>query len=548
MFRFFVFFVFFVLVSAGFSSFMLAQQKSWSDSSGKFKIEATAIRFDGEQVFLWRSPKKITKVPLAKLSPEDQAYLVNNRVLNSLYLLEKIQYDDALKLVKKSESSQERAIYAWIISADRRASLVEEFDPPKAKKICDEIMPELIESSNPLDKYLVARLMFNLREFDKRYDDKCVELTLKSCDANVPNSFGFKAILVSQKIGGLTGSPDLQFKLWGEELEKYNSPIAIYNRGAHYFNGVGVERSEGKAIDYLEKAASAEMELAYTVLCSYYFSKIDEVELPAPDALRSLLRYSGSDKAKRKNMKEARRNLNKRNRLLNVAEKWAKKGADEGLASGFVDLANCKLKQTNYLFDDATSSSLSNEVTELYRKAANLFHPQALVFMVAMLEKLPSIGEFKEVEKYSEMLESLSSQDLSDGDIQLVQKAREKARRLIDDATKHIEQLQKATLIIESWSWQRSGSGAFVEVNGEVANNTSKKLDGVVAVATFKTADDELVTTAQSIVEFNPLLPGQKSPFKCITAFNPRMKTCSLKFKFLMGRQIKAASRKKKSQ
>lgn len=47
-------------------------KRAWSDKSGKFKIEATIVRFEGDKVILKRTDGKEVTVPIERLSPQDQ--------------------------------------------------------------------------------------------------------------------------------------------------------------------------------------------------------------------------------------------------------------------------------------------------------------------------------------------------------------------------------------------------------------------------------------------------------------------------------------------
>ncbi|HEY2839998.1 MAG TPA: SHD1 domain-containing protein [Pirellulales bacterium] len=51
-------------------------KRTWSDRSGKFKIEATIARFDSDKVVLKRTDGKEVSVPVERLSPEDQKIIV----------------------------------------------------------------------------------------------------------------------------------------------------------------------------------------------------------------------------------------------------------------------------------------------------------------------------------------------------------------------------------------------------------------------------------------------------------------------------------------
>lgn len=82
---------------------------------------------------------------------------------------------------------------------------------------------------------------------------------------------------------------------------------------------------------------------------------------------------------------------------------------------------------------------------------------------------------------------------------------------------------------------QESG---FMFVEGLVTNNSSDSLKNVEAVATYNDASGKMVTSEDTLIEYNPILPGQTSPFKVMATYNPAMASCSVSFKGLMGGEI----------
>ncbi len=91
-------------------------------------------------------------------------------------------------------------------------------------------------------------------------------------------------------------------------------------------------------------------------------------------------------------------------------------------------------------------------------------------------------------------------------------------------------------LLLLNWSWHEEYGYAIVE--GEVKNISSENLQNVEAVANFYTAEKKFITSADALIEYNPILPGQTSPFKAMTSHNPAMKSASITFKTLMGGTI----------
>ena len=91
-------------------------------------------------------------------------------------------------------------------------------------------------------------------------------------------------------------------------------------------------------------------------------------------------------------------------------------------------------------------------------------------------------------------------------------------------------------LFLLNWSWHEEYGYAIVE--GEVKNISSENLRNVQAVAKFYTVDKKFITSGDALIEYNPILPGQTSPFKVMATHNPAMKTASIDFKELMGGTI----------
>jgi hypothetical protein len=78
----------------------------------------------------------------------------------------------------------------------------------------------------------------------------------------------------------------------------------------------------------------------------------------------------------------------------------------------------------------------------------------------------------------------------------------------------------------------------YAHVRGEVRNLSSRPIEGLMAVGEFRQADGTLVKTAESMVDYNPLLPGQTSPFHALTSDNPAATKCHLAFKTFWGSRI----------
>jgi hypothetical protein len=59
-----------------------AEMRTWSDASGKFKLQGKFDKLDGDTVYLLDAAEKSMKIPLSRLSPADQEYIKARPVAN----------------------------------------------------------------------------------------------------------------------------------------------------------------------------------------------------------------------------------------------------------------------------------------------------------------------------------------------------------------------------------------------------------------------------------------------------------------------------------
>jgi hypothetical protein len=71
---------------------------------------------------------------------------------------------------------------------------------------------------------------------------------------------------------------------------------------------------------------------------------------------------------------------------------------------------------------------------------------------------------------------------------------------------------QQATLKVRDSSLALPRSHMTVE--GEVVNRTSDSLRNVAVVITWRDAAGKFITSDRVLIDYNPVLPGQASPFK----------------------------------
>lgn len=128
----------------------------------------------------------------------------------------------------------------------------------------------------------------------------------------------------------------------------------------------------------------------------------------------------------------------------------------------------------------------------------------------------------------------------------LTNNASSSASTTTSTTTKPVEQETKqeqAQLEIQSTSSSRQYS--FLEVTGEVKNITDKKMDNIQVVVSFYDVEGNFIKDGTAIIEYNPILAGQTSPFTVIETDNPAIENWTITFKKLFGGTIPTTSRQK---
>lgn len=92
-------------------------------------------------------------------------------------------------------------------------------------------------------------------------------------------------------------------------------------------------------------------------------------------------------------------------------------------------------------------------------------------------------------------------------------------------------------LELRSSSWSIGHGYAIYE--GQVKNISGAKLENVQAVVSWSDGSGNMITSSSAMIEYNPILPGQSSPFKVMKTYNPAMSGASVEFSELMGGTIK---------
>ena len=84
----------------------------------------------------------------------------------------------------------------------------------------------------------------------------------------------------------------------------------------------------------------------------------------------------------------------------------------------------------------------------------------------------------------------------------------------------------------------------YAHLEGNVRNNTNKRLENVVAVTSWESSGGTFISSHDALIDYNPVMPGQESPFETIGTGNPQMDQCRLSFKEMFGGTIPHDRRK----
>lgn len=98
---------------------------------------------------------------------------------------------------------------------------------------------------------------------------------------------------------------------------------------------------------------------------------------------------------------------------------------------------------------------------------------------------------------------------------------------------------------LEVKSWKCEVEHTYIHVRGEVKNVTDRPLENIMVVGAFRDKNGTLVKSEDALVDYDPIMPGQTSPFSAGTRHNPQITDCGLSFKVLMGGTVAYTEKKK---
>lgn len=91
------------------------------------------------------------------------------------------------------------------------------------------------------------------------------------------------------------------------------------------------------------------------------------------------------------------------------------------------------------------------------------------------------------------------------------------------------------------WNW--SASGDYIHIEGEIRNVTTERIEGIKIILTFYDKSQRLVTSDISYANFDPIMPGQTSPYTSMISANPAIDTYTVQFSTRSGERLNAIDR-----
>ena len=108
-----------------------------------------------------------------------------------------------------------------------------------------------------------------------------------------------------------------------------------------------------------------------------------------------------------------------------------------------------------------------------------------------------------------------------------------------EDSEANIQDLVERGYLLELLSWNWESEFEYVTAQGEVRNISSKKLENVQVLVTWFDGQNRMITSNSSLIDYNPIMPGQVSHFKVIEFDDPLMESATIEFKNMSGNVIK---------
>lgn len=432
----------------------------------------------------------------------------DNKVHKACRYLLKEQYTKAKKLLHDPQTAQEKGLYALLLGKDsvrERSFGLKAFDINKAHILAKEVLAHLQKDAeeNALSARILGSLYYNGIGVEKN-NEKAFRYYLQAAEKDEPMAMNNVGVFY---FNGIAIKKDkVKAVKWFRRAAKHGNTIAMNTMAALYMQGNTVNKDQTAAKSFYKKAAKLGNSVAMYFNGTGIIDRLVELE-------------NREQKSKLKRRKRKHHQANSHEKLKVFMNSHFKKAAEEGFVPAMILVGS--------FYETGLGCKQSdNTAFEWYIKAAdsNLAEP---LFLLARCYR-NGIGTQKNAQ-YAEKLfnEAKVAAKKQDSKVVLEKIA------LFEGKNRF---LQNAELVLLDWSWHSEHGYAIV--NGQVKNISEKPIHNVTALVSFKTKADKLVTSDSSLIEYNPIMPGQVSPFKIISVHNPLMATASIDFMNLFGRMI----------
>lgn len=160
--------------------------------------------------------------------------------------------------------------------------------------------------------------------------------------------------------------------------------------------------------------------------------------------------------------------------------------------------------------------------------------------LLALAKPLPSSESAKLLEIYRELHELRPEHAVYDQRFQKYSLAEHKRKQEQASRERRQRILAEAELLLLDWRWYTEHG--YAQAVGRVKNSSGRRLENIQVVVEWKTGSGALVKTGTALLEYNPIMPGQTSPFKVMAKNNPEMTRATISFKTLFGGTVKWAN------
>ena len=418
--------------------------------------------------------------------------------------------DEAEKALRNPQTAREKGLRALVIGLhEKRTRTMGQrvFDRSKAAELAAEALPALAReaAADPISARILGTMYLHGVgvDEDKNRALKYLELAANAGEPIAMNNLG---VMCLDGLG--TPKNPKQAVEWFRKAAEAGSTQGMLNLFFVYRNGNGVTKDEGKAEAYLDAAAKAGNSdaMAKRAIITGTLYALGRMQV---DAQSGLLRLKNG-RERQKIAAGLRKSISKVKREKEAFEYWIHKAIAAGNAQAMSFLAHCHEKDLWFGEKDL------EEAFKWRQSAAESGVGEYILDLGRCYRK--GLGVTRDLRRAAELYADAQSAATAQGDKETLARA---------------TLLRKAPLVLTDWRWtQKSG---FAVAEGQVQNVRHKPIRNLTALVMFKTEDDKLVTSADALTEFNPVMPGQTTPFRVMARYNPAMHHASVAFKTIGG-------------